>query len=237
MKRILSLLMIAALPVCVWAQKKVIADPNAQARTISSFHAIKVSNAIDLYISQSDQEALAVSAAKPEFRDRIRTVVENGVLILSYDNDGKNWNSNKKLKAYISCKTLDKIIASGASDIFIEGTLKANDLVFDLSGASDFKGSIQANSLTSKMSGASDVTISGSVGVLTIDANGASDFKGYDLVADKCSIEASGASDVKITVNKELNARISGASDVNYKGDGVVREVKTSGASSISKKG
>ncbi|MFT3822346.1 MAG: head GIN domain-containing protein [Chitinophagaceae bacterium] len=236
MKQILSLLLIAALPVFASAQK-VITDPNAQVRAVGSFHAIKVSNAIDIYISQSDKEALAVSAAKDEFRDRIRASVENGVLTIWYDNDSKNWNSNKKLKAYISVKTLDKITASGASDVYVEGTLKGGDLAFDLSGASDFKGAVEVTSLTSKMSGASDVTISGTAGVLTIDANGASDFKGYDLRVDKCSIEASGASDVKITVNKELNARVSGASDVNYRGDAVIRDIKTSGASSVSRKG
>jgi len=37
-------------------------------------------------------------------------------------------------------------------------------------------------------------------------------------------------------VNKELSARASGASDIHYKGDGLIREIKTSGASNISKR-
>lgn len=236
MKKI-SVLLLLLLPVAMMAQKQVIKDENAQPRTIGSFHAIRVSNAIDLFLSQSDEEALAVSAIKPEFRDRIKTVVEEGVLKISYDDDGKWWKGNKKLRVYVSFKTLDKLTATGASDVVVDGTLKADKLALSMGGASDFKGTIEANSLDVNLSGASDAVVLGKVSQLTVDANGASDFKGYDLQADNCSVEASGASDIKITVNKELNARASGASGVHYKGEGVIRDLKTSGASNVSRRG
>ena len=63
-----------------------------------------------------------------------------------------------------------------------------------------------------------------------------SGFKGYDMVVDYCDAKASGASDIKITVNQELSAEASGASDVNYKGSGLIRDVNTSGSSSISRR-
>lgn len=225
------------LPVAMMAQKQVINDENAQPRTIGSFHAIRVSNAIDLYLSQSDEEALAVSAIKPEFRDRIKTVVEDGVLKISYDDDAKWWKGNKKLKVYVSFKNIDRLHASGASDVVVSGTIKANELAIYMGGASDFKGAVEANLLDVTLSGASDAVIQGKVTVLKVDANGASDFKGYDLQADNCSVEASGASDIKVTVNKELNARASGASGIHYKGEGVIRDLKTSGASNVSRRG
>lgn len=226
------LLLIMALPLAMMAQK-VITDENAQPRQVGRFHAIRVSNAIDLYLSQSDEEALAVSAIKPEFRDRIKTVVEDGVLKISYDDDGKWWKGSKKLKVYVSFKNIDKLTANGASDVVVTGTIKANDMVLSMGGASDFKGAIEANSLDVSLSGASDAVVHGKVTVLKVDANGASDFKGYDLIVDNCDADASGASDIKITVNKELNVRASGASGVHYKGDGVIRDLRSSGASSV----
>jgi type 1 fimbria pilin len=219
------------------AQTKEINDPNAEVRNVKGYHAIKVSNAIDLHLSQSNEEVVAVSASKEEYRSRIKTEIENGVLKIWYDNDQKWMKGDKKLRAYISFKTLDKLNASGASDVFVTGTIKSNDLEIHMSGASDFKGAIEANSLTVDLNGASDMTITGgSVTSLKIEASGASDFTGYDLQADNCSAKASGASDIKITVNKELSAEASGASGVHYKGNGVIRDVKTNGASSISKK-
>jgi len=238
MKKVIALLL-ALLPVVLMAQKQIINDANAQVRTVGSFHAIKVNNAIDLYLSQSDQEAVAVSAVKDEFRDRIKTVVEDGVLKITYDDDGKWWKGNKKLKAYVSFKALDKLTATGASDVIVNGPLKATDLLISMGGASDLKitGALEANSLDITLSGASDASVSGKVGTLKVNASGASDFKGFDLVADNCDVDANGASDIKITVNKELNARASGASDVHYRGDCVIRDLKTSGASSVSRRG
>jgi hypothetical protein len=80
------------------------------------------------------------------------------------------------------------------------------------------------------------MNVSGTAMQLTIDASGASDFRGFELSTDYCDAKASGASDINITVNKELSAHASGASDVQYKGGGVIKEIKSSGASSVSKK-
>jgi hypothetical protein len=66
--------------------------------------------------------------------------------------------------------------------------------------------------------------------------SGSSDLKAFDLSADYCDISASGASDVNITVNKELKVSASGASDVYYKGNGVIKEISSSGASDVKKR-
>ena len=234
MKKLMAILMLSFSLASVSAQQ--INDPNAEVRKVSGFHAIKVSNAIDLYLSQSNDEAVAVSAVKDEYRNHIKTTVENGVLKIWYDEQGGWRSGNRKLKAYVSFKTLDNLEASGASDVVVAGTIKGNDLVIHMGGASDFKGKLDVNSLDLRLNGASDAEISGKVVNLKVDANGASDLKGYDLEADNCTAEASGASDIKITVNKELSARASGASGVYYRGAGVIRDIKTSGASSVSKK-
>jgi hypothetical protein len=242
MKKIISLSLILLASVIVFAQKKVINDANAEARTINgSFHAIKVSDAIDLYLTQGNEEAVAVSASTTEYRNKIKTTVENGVLKIWFDDNNKWWKNgnNRKMKAYVSFKNIDKLNASGASDIYLNSEIKADELELDLSGASDFKGGvINANSLKVEISGASDVTLTGGkVTSLSIDASGASEFKGYDLTTDNCNAEASGASDISVTVNVELNARASGASGIRYKGDGKIRDLKSSGASSVSRKG
>ncbi len=240
MKKFLLLFALASVAVVSAQAQKTINDPNAEVRNVSGFHAIKVSNAIDLYLSQSDNEAVAVSASEAKYRDRIKTVVENGVLKIWFDNDNdwKLWNSDKKkLKAYVSFKTLERLTASGASDVRVDGVIKANSLTINVSGASDFKGAIEANSLTVDQSGASDVTVTGGkVGSIKIDVSGASDFNGYDLQAESCQAEASGASEISINVSKEISARASGASRVSYRGTGVVTSLKSSGASSINKR-
>lgn len=220
------------------AQQTVVNDANAEQRTLTgSFTAIKVSGGIDIYLSQSNEEALAVSAIEKEYRDNIKTVIENGTLNIYYDSK-KGWSKgNKKLKAYISFKNLERLESGGASDIQVAGTIKGSSLSLDISGASDFKGAVDVSTLTMELSGASDAKITGTATNVTIESSGASDFKGYDLVTENCTAKASGASDINITVNKELNVHASGASDIFYKGTCVIKDLHTSGASSVSKKG
>ncbi len=215
-------------------------DANAEVRKVSSsFNAIKVSHSIDLYLTQSNDEAIAVSATESKYRDRIKTEVQNGVLRIWFDDE--SWRllsnqGNKKLKAYVSFKSINKLTASGASDVYVTGVIKADQFTLDLSGASDFKGAIDVNVLDLEQSGASDADITGSARTVNAEASGASDLKGYNLVSDNCTAHASGASDIKITVNKELSAKATGASGIHYKGNAVIKEIKSSGASSISKR-
>ena len=231
MKKLFGLLAITGLITTASAQKT-INDANAQKRNVAGFHAIEVSGGIDLYLSQG-QEAVAVSAAKDEYRDKIITEVKNGVLKIYFESKNNlkfDWG-NHKMKAYVSFKDLDRLEGSGGSDISIDGSIKVTRLEMEISGGSDFDGKVETDELTIQASGGSDVDISGKAARLTIHASGGSDFKGYDLASDICNVEASGGSDIQVTVNKELSANASGGSDVYYKGTGMIRDLKTSGSS------
>ncbi|HJS54380.1 MAG TPA: head GIN domain-containing protein [Chitinophagaceae bacterium] len=230
MKKIFGLLFIMGSIVSASAQKT-INDANVQKRNVSGFHAIHVSGGIDLYLSQGD-EAVAVSASKTEYRDKILTEVTDGVLKIWIDwksNFRVDWN-NHKAKAYVSVKNLDGLKASGGSDVSVDGTIKTTKLDLGVSGGSDFKGTIESDEIKVNASGGSDVSISGKAARLTIDASGGSDFNGYEFAAEICNVEASGGSDVRITVNKELSVNVSGGSDVYYKGNGLIRDLKSSGS-------
>lgn len=219
------------------AQKIFVNDANAEVRMITgSFNKIIISGGIDLYLSQYDSEAIAVSAATAEYRNNIKTVVENNTLKIYYDRS-RQWNSgNKKIKVYVSFKQLEKINASGACDVQVAGLIQVPTLVLELNGSCDFKGTVKVGSLSLDLSGASDVKINGTATLVSIQSSGASDVKGYELVADVCNAKASGASDINITVNKEINAHASGASDIYYKGNAVIKDMHSSGASSVLKK-
>jgi len=239
MKNIYLLLLFVALGLKVSAQEKVINDANAATRNAKDFHAIEIGDGVDLYLTQSNEEAVAVSASKPEYRNKIYTVVEDGILKIYYGsrNDWNfSFNNNRKLRAYVSCKSLDRLVGSGGSDITINGTLKIPKLRLSISGGSDFKGAVETDDLNISASGGSDVVISGRATNLKIDASGGSDFKGYDLNSETCYAEGSGGSDMQLRVSKELNVNTSGGSDVYYKGSAVIREQKTSGGGSVSKR-
>lgn len=234
MKKVVSLLL-AAFSLVTASAQKTIRDANAEVRNVSGFHAVEVSGGIDLFLSNGD-EAVAVSANDKDIRDRIVTEVKNGVLKIYYDwKKGMKFNlKGTSLKAYVSFKNLDGLSASGGSDVKVDGVIKSDKLNLSLSGGSDFSGKVAVQTIKIDQSGGSDCDLSGSATDLRIDASGGSDFNGYNLVTDNCVIQASGGSDIEITVNKELYAEASGASDVHWKGSATVKGVHASGSGSVS---
>ena len=238
MKQLFSLFLFISGWLSVSAQetKHLVKDANAQQRSVGSFTGIQVSGAIDVYVNQSKESAVAVSAANTEMRDNIVTEVRGNTLYVNFKG---NWSSgwkDPKAKAYISISTLEMLDISGASDVNLVGTVKGDDLLLKLSGASDMKGDIQYNNARFVLTGASDSKLTGKVGRIKIQISGASDCKCYDLIADIAEINASGASDVQINVQQEISVEASGASSVNYKGSPQLKSAKVAGASSFSKK-
>ena len=234
MRKTYLFIVASLLALTVRAQKTVVHDPNAEVRSLKGYHGIEVSDGIDLYLSQGDEETVVVSAKDIKMRDRIRTEVVNGILRISLPH---GWTvRDYRLKAYVSFTTLDRLTASGASDVFVDGVIAGDHLFVSLSGASDFKGAVNVRQLKIEQSGASDARLTGVVSELAnFNSSGSSHIKGYDLVTQSCTVDASGASDIQITVNKELSASLSGASNVYFKGDGVIRETHSSGASAVKK--
>jgi hypothetical protein len=257
MKKILfALLLLAGFVVNAQENKSIVYDENAQQRKVPSFTAISVSSAIDLYLTQSNKNAVAVSATNDEIRDHIITEVVGGTLIIRLEDKGtwfswRKWG-NYKTKAYVSIKDIDALTASGASTVHLvntiespkmriklsgasdfKGNIKAGVLMYQLTGASDYKGEVTANSIDIDGSGASSIELIGKVDDLAIEVSGASDAKLYNLTAKGAILRASGASNINVTVTEILKANARGASDINYKGNPTVKESNTSGASSI----
>ncbi|MER3497800.1 MAG: hypothetical protein C4308_03760, partial [Chitinophagaceae bacterium] len=198
MKKLIAFTSLLLLAVYLYAQPKIY-DANAEARAVSSFHAIQVSNAFDVYLTQGDEEAVAISAAEDKYKQNIITEVKDGVLKVKYEHQGLNLRGNKKLKVYISFKHIDEISLSGACDLYQMSSIKEDDLKITLSGASDWNGNddkglgkLEVKNLKVNLSGASDLKISGNAQNLEMEVSGASDFKAFGFSADYCKAEASG---------------------------------------------
>ena len=257
MKNLLfAILLLAGFALNAQEKTAIVYDENAQVRKVPSFTAISVSSAIDLYLTQSNKNEVAVSATNDEIRDHIITEVVGGTLIIRLGDKGtwfswRKWG-NYKTKAYVSIQDINALTASGASNVHLvntiespkmriklsgasdfKGNIKAGVLMYQLTGASDYKGEVSANSIDIDGSGASNIELIGNVDDLAIEVSGASDAKLYNLTAKGAILRASGASNIGVTVTEILRANSSGASDINYKGNPTVKESNTSGASSI----
>lgn len=237
MKKIFVLLACVTIGFLNVQAQDVVYDENVESRTITDFSAIEVSGSISLYLSQGNEYGIAISAGEQKNNSRIKTEVKNGVLKISVDGglwNGMGW-ANRKLKAYVSFKTLNELTVSGASFVTSNGLITADALKIEVSGASEIKASLNVKQLDLDISGASVAKLSGSADNASIDASGATKVSSYEMAINSCNAAASGASSIRITANKELNASASGGANIYYKGAASVVNINSSRGADVKK--
>ena len=206
-------------------------DANAQKRSITgSFTAITVSSGIELYLTQGNEESVAVSTTDSKYLDHFKTEVENGVLKIYFDNKGFSWGASdkRKLKAYVSFKTLEKLYGSSGAAVKAQGSFELNNFDMKFTSGSDFSGKLNAKELTVEQSSGSVINITGKAEKIKVEVSSGAVFKGYDLAVDYCDASASSGAGVRITINKELNAKASSGAGIHYKGEALIRDINVS---------
>jgi hypothetical protein len=234
----LFLSLITLLNLTAIAQENVITDANVQKRTINgSFTGIKVSDGVDLILTQGNEESVAVSASEEKYMEKFKTEVVDGFLKIYYDNKNINWASNekRKLKAYVSFKTLEKLYASGGADVNVKGNLNVNNLDISFTSGAAFKGTITATELTVEQNSGSTIEIMGKANKIKVEVGSGAIFKGYDFSVDYCDAKATSGGGVRITINKELNAKANSGGGIKYKGEALIKEVDINSGGSVKK--
>lgn len=179
-------------------------------RDIKGFRAIDVSGVFQVEITAQKEFSVQVEA-DDNLVPLIKTEVNDGVLEISTE---KRVRSSKKLVVRITAPDIDRIEASGATTVRL-ADVKNSALAIDTSGASK-------------------VGIAGVTEKLTVEVSGASKIDASELNAVDASVDASGASNVSVSVSGELKADASGASKVTYSGSPKNIDKRSSGASKIS---
>ena len=236
-KTFLSLLLFAGLVTTTFGQKTV-NDANAEKRTVASFHGIDVATGIELTLTKGATEEVAVSASEKEFRDKIVTEVVNGVLKIHYETKSgaiNRKNENKRLKAYVSYKSLDLLHVTTGAEANIDGVLEATTFELKANTGGLVKGEINIGTLNVDQNTGSRITFTGKVDKLEAEGDTGSKFQGENLTTNTCVVEMSTGAGIYISVEKELNVKANTGGYIKYKGNAGVREVKTNTGGTVSK--
>ena len=209
-------------------------DITTEIRPVSGFTAIDVSEAMDVEIMHIPGTEQVVVEANSNLHKYIITEVVSGTLFIHRE-DNVNFKPGAKIKVYVTASTVNDLEISGASNVQLTNQLTMNGLGLDISGASHLSGGIDVGTVSMEISGASTVDLFGVATNVTADVSGASLLKDYNLVIENLTIDLSGASTASLTVNGLMNITASGASTLNYKGDGLIGDLNLSGASSVNK--
>ncbi|HYC39104.1 MAG TPA: head GIN domain-containing protein [Chitinophagaceae bacterium] len=222
----------------VLASAQQINDPNAQKRNVPSFQGIDVGTGIRLLLTQGSSEEVVVSADKLEYRDRIVTKVEHGILKIHYDTQLgaiNRKNESRNLRAYVSYKALDKLFASTGAEVELKSVLSASSLELRASTGAIVNGQIATGSLKVDQSTGSRIRVSGTAHKLEAEGSTGSRFEGEGLRTESCTVAVSTGARLSITAEKELQVKASTGGVVNYKGNAPVREFRTNTGGTVSK--
>ncbi|WP_255153449.1 head GIN domain-containing protein [Ferruginibacter sp. HRS2-29] len=236
MKRVLFALL-AFVALNATAQTKVVTDPNARTRVIAGeFTGVSVATGIELFLTQGNEVSLAVSMNDEKYSDDFKTEIVNGVLKIYFDNNNRmKWEKGRKLKAYLSVKTLSKLSASSGANVKLTNELNVGKFDLRLSSGSEFDGAIKATSINIDQSSGSEINLSGSAGETSISVSSGASFDGYGFVTDNCTASASSGADIEITANKSLDASASSGGSIKYKGNATNVDITKSSGGSVRK--
>ncbi|MFI5188144.1 MAG: head GIN domain-containing protein [Chitinophagales bacterium] len=204
-----------------------------QNRSAGQFNSIDVSGSINVYVKQDSTPSIKVEA-DDNLLQYIETVNDGDMLRIKTQ-EGYNINSSRGIKVYVSAATFKKFEASGACDIFSDGSIKtSSDIDIDLSGSCDATLDVNSPKIRADLSGACTVKLKGQTRDFDIQGSGSTSLKCYDLLAENVDLDISGAGDAQVYASVKLSGSISGAADVEYKGTAQT-DIHTSGASSVKK--
>lgn len=209
-------------------------DVVTQQFDLADFTAVQAANAFAVDIVQADSFSVMVRVDN-DLLDRLDVSKDGDTLRLRLE-PGDGVEGNVTLEASITMPDLDGLDLSGATRANVSGFSSTGPLSIELTGASRLDGDLAAGSVDIEASGASRVALEGSATDLSVHSSGASSLDLADFVVDTADIELSGASDATVNVEEHIDsADVSGASTLRYLGDPELRDVSSSGASTVEK--
>jgi hypothetical protein len=235
------LLFIAALPVVLsschymWG-KRVRGNGNikTEERSVSSFKNLHVSASINVYVSQGD-----IKPIKIEGDENLLPYIEveqDGDEIIIRNREGYNLEGSGELKVFVSAPVYHKISLSGAGSIISDNKITNSDnLEINLSGAGDIKMEVDAPKITADISGVGSIYMKGQTKDVDMNISGAGSAHCYDLLSENTKIEISGVGSADVYASVKLDAQVSGAGSVNYKGNATDVTQNVSGVGSVHK--
>lgn len=185
-------------------------------RQLNGFTRIIVEGSTDVYITGGTDFEVKVKAYE-NLLPRLKTRVENGALIIKYEDDVSTRNDNSEV--YITMPDLTGVNTSGSGDIDVKGN-------FD-----------DIHTFDASISGSSEINIeNASVEKLILSISGSGDFKSFGLHSEEADVSISGSGDVEITVNTKLKAKIRGSGNIYYKGNPTAIDDDISGSGDLIKR-
>jgi len=198
--------------------------------SILDFDRLEIGDAFNIEVEQASTFSIKIEGVRRNIDD-LAVYKSGSTLVIKYDD-----NSGHKHDTYITITmpTLKAVNFSDASVSTITGFESDEELDLYLTGASISQLVAGYREVNLVLSGASSLVMRGLGDELHAEVSGASSLNAFEFPVRQAEVNATGASQGKVTVTDDLDAVASGASSILYRGNPSVSS-STSGDSSIQK--
>jgi hypothetical protein len=201
-------------------------------RPMSNFTQVKLEGDYTVILTQ-DSSMLVAITADDNLLQYITTTVKNGTLVISTT---ENICSSSTVSISIGIGTLSGLSAAGKDQITASGTITAQNLSLQFSGAETLTLDLTATGLTTSISGQATVNLTGSAPSHTISVSGKGTLSALGFAVNSFTTHTSGAGKYDVSVADTMTLHTTGSSIVEYSGNPTIVN-DNSGSSKITKVG
>jgi len=206
---------------------------NQETRPLTGFHSIQFKAIGRIMLSQGANESFSIQA-DPEIRERVNTEVKDGVLIVKYYSDWKDWTGlnliDKGMAVFhITMKDIRSITIAGVGNLDAS-SITSDALSLAVSGPATMTvGTLTVNTLKVDMSGVGSIDLGGKCLEQNLTLSGAGNYRAPRLESERATVKLSGVGNASLWATESLDVNISGAGGVEYYGSPKTVNQKISG--------
>ncbi|RYE30283.1 MAG: DUF2807 domain-containing protein [Sphingobacteriaceae bacterium] len=227
---ITALLLVSSVIGCKSACEKGSGKMASEDRKINAFSKITTSGSFKIVLKQG------AAAIKVSSDDNLLKFVETDVsgdeLKISTKNE---ICTDKPIEINITNPNFAGVKSSGTLDLSADGKLNVKDFDMELAGVSKVNLDLTAANIKTLANGSSEINLKGQAAANNVTLNGSANLDALDFIVASYKIETRGDAHCKVNVLSELSVNISGAGDVQYKGNPAKINNENAGAASLKK--
>jgi hypothetical protein len=214
--------------------EKVVGNGDITTKKVSTadYEIINGVGIMDIHLEKGAEGNITITA-DDNLHEYLKIEVKGKELLLKTKSN-INISTKKGIHITVPFEEIKNVTLTGSGDIDSKDVITANEFTASVMGSGDIVLDIEAQKVKADIMGSGDITLSGSTTDLELDISGSGNFKGYDLKTQSSNVSINGSGDAKVHATESLKARIFGSGDINYKGNPVSTDFKTSGSGDIS---
>jgi hypothetical protein len=201
-------------------------------RQMSNFTQINLEGDYTVTLTQDSSMMVAITA-DDNLLQYITTTVKGGTLVISTT---ENICSSSVIAISIGIDTLSGLTAAGKDQITASGTITAQNLSLQFSGADTLTLDLTATGLTTSVNGQATINLTGSATSHSINVSGNGTLSALGFAVNNFTTNTSGAGKYQVSVADAMTLHTTGSSDVEYSGNPTIVD-DNKGSSKITKVG